>query len=431
MIAVGTISSDLLLTFIFLSGITAILSAPAWQAIVPQLVPRHDMPGAIALNGAGFNLSRAVGPALAGIAIAALGMASPFFINAASNLVAIGALLWWRSKPSPRDLPVEHFFGAMRAGLRYAAFNRPLQATLVRSAAFFPLASVYWALLPLLARNQIGGGPAIYGFLLGAIGVGAVAAAFVLPAAKARLGADGTMHAATALTAVALVLFAIGHDLSTALVACALAGIAWIAAIATLTVSAQFALPAWVRGRGLAIFACVQFAGLAAGSVIWGKIAAATGLPTAHVAAAIALVVLVPALSRWHLETGAGNDLTPSMHWPTPVLSHDPTSDRGPVLVTVDYVVAPGVRTAFLAAIRKVGEERRRDGAYAWGIYQDLSREDAFVETFQVASWLEHMRQHERVTNADKVVEDAMQRLLAAGTPLIRHLITPSANELP
>jgi hypothetical protein len=218
------------------------------------------------------------------------------------------------------------------------------------------------------------GGPEIYGILLGAIGAGAVWGAFVLPAA-AKLGPDRVMTGTTVVTPLALVLFAIAREPAAGLVACVFAGISWIAAIATLNVSAQFSLPGWVRGRGMAMFATIQFAGLAVGRIVWGRAAQVIGLPAVHVIAAIALVASVPLLRHWKLQTAAGLDLAPSMHWPAPLLSHDIEPDRGPVLVTVEYTVAAVNRAAFLAAMAKLGSERRRDGAFDWGIYEDAGKE--------------------------------------------------------
>ena len=414
---------DWLLVFLFLSGIAAILVAPAWQAIVPDLVPRQELSAAIALNGVGFNISRAVGPALAGLAIAALGMAAPYCLNALSNFVVIGALVWWRgTRTAEQALPAEHFRAAIRGGLRYARYNPSLRSALIRSAGFFPFAGVYWALLPLLVREQIGGGPELYGLLVGAIGAGAVIGAFALRA-KGRLGAEGVVTVATVLTAVALTLFAVARGPTIALIACVLAGISWIVVIATLNVSAQFALPGWVRGRGLAIFGTVQFAGLAFGSVLWGRAAQVIGLPAAHITAATVLVALIPVLRRWRLQSSAALDLAPSMHWPSPVLSDDIEPDRGPVLVTIEYTVTRNDREAFLAAVTRLAGERRRDGAYDWGIYEDVTKEGVFVETFHVDSWLEHLRQHHRVTNADRVLQDAVQRFRPEGVPVVRHLV--------
>ncbi|HVH75264.1 MAG TPA: MFS transporter [Stellaceae bacterium] len=424
LVGLGLATPVRLLAFLFASGLAAILAMPAWQAIVPELVPRAELSAAVALNGIGFNISRAVGPALAGFVIAALGMAAPYWLNAASTIAVIGALAWWRGAPrAALPLPAERFRNAMRDGLRYARHNRRLRATLIRSAGFFPLASVYWALLPLLARDQIGGGPELYGVLVGTIGGGAILGAFALRM-KARIGAEGVVIAATVLTALALVLFAVAGDAATALVGCVLAGAAWIAVIATLNVAAQLALPAWVRGRGLAVFVTVQFAGLTIGSVIWGRVAQAIGLPAAHLAAAAGLLVLIPLLRRWRLRSDVVLDLAPSMHWPSPVLFDQIEPDRGPVLVTIEYAVAPAQRTAFLAAVTRLAGERRRDGAYDWDIYEDAAREGVFLETFHVSSWLEHMRQHQRVTNADRVLQDAVHRFHIEGEPMVRHLIS-------
>src|SRR6516165_8395954 len=345
------------------------------------------------------------------------------------TFAVIAALIWWRPpQPVAQSLPAERIVSAVRSGLRYARYNPDLRATLIRSAGFFPLASVYWALLPLLVRARIAGGPETYGMLLGAIGAGAVCGAFVLPAA-AKLGADRVVTGATIGTALALALFAIVREPATSLIACVLAGICWVAAVSTLNVSAQFALPGWVRGRGMAMFATAQFAGLAVSSIVWGQAAQEIGLPAVHIIAAIALVAAVPLLRRWRLQTAADLDLAPSMHWPTPLLSHEMEPDRGPVLVTVEYAVAAADRATFLAAMAKLAGERRRDGAYDWGIYEDASKEGVFVETFWVDSWLEHLRQHQRVTNADRVLQDTVQRFQADRDPAVRHLIGARRSE--
>ena len=423
------ITPNWLLTFIFLTGIATVLAMPAWQASVPQLVPKEELRSAVALNGVGLNISRAIGPALAGVAIGALGMAAPYWINALSTFAVIAALIWWRPpQPIAQSLPAEHVVNAIRSGLRYARYNPDLRATLIRSAGFFPLASVYWALLPLLVRAQIAGGPETYGILLGAIGAGAVCGAFALPVVV-RLGADRVMTGATVGTALSLVLFAIAREPATGLIASVLAGICWVAAVSTVNVSAQFALPGWVRGRGMAMFATAQFAGLAVGSIVWGQAAQEIGLPAVHIIAAIALVAAVPLLRRWRLQTAADLDLAPSMHWPVPLLSHDVEPDRGPLLVTIEYAVAAVDRAAFLTAMAKLAGERRRDGAYDWGIYEDASKEGVFVETFWVDSWLEHLRQHQRVTNADRVLQDTVQRFQADRDPAVRHLIAARRSE--
>ena len=417
------ISPVTLLFFTFLIEAGAALVAPAWQSIVPQLVPRQELSSAVSVNSVGVNISRAIGPALGGALTAGVAIAAPFWVNAFSNVGSIGALLWWRSPQRAGDrLPVERFASAMRTGLRYARNNPPLHATLLRAAGFFLFASAYWALLPLVARTRIAGGPQLYGVLLGAIGAGAIGGAFFLSSLKAKLGADRLVASGALLTAIALCLFAVAREPWIALVASVLAGASWIAVISTVNVSAQFALPEWVRGRGLALYATVLFGAMTLGSAVWGQVARAAGLPIAHFIAAAGMLLAIPLTWRWKLQTGAGIDLTPSMHWPAPVVSEAVEHDEGPVMVIVEYQVARDNREAFLVALERLAGERRRDGAYAWGVFEDAAAPGRFLETFVVESWLEHLRQHERVTKADRKLE-ARVRDLVESPPKIAHLV--------
>jgi MFS family permease len=415
-----------LLWFMFLVSVCGALTSPAWQAVVPSLVPKEELPGAVSANSVGFNLSRAVGPALAGAIIGPLGIAVPFVFNAVSNFGVIGVLLGWREpKVTGVTFPPERFGSAVGVGLRYAINNMPLRKTFVRTIAFFLFASSYWALLPLVARLRVSGGPAIYGFLLGAIGLGAVGAAFVMPYWKRRFGADGLVAAASIGTAIALVLFAIAREPVAALIASIVAGAAWICGVATLNVSAQLALPDWVRGRGIAMYMTVMFGSLTLGSALWGQLATLTSLQAALFTAAAAMLAGIPLTWRWKLQTGEQLDLTPSTQWPAPVVSRSIEGADGPVLVTIEYRLARADnRKSFLSALGKLRHERLRDGANSWGIFEDTSQSGQFLETFLVASWTEHLRQHQRVTNADYVLQEHVIGLLE-GEPLITHFIAP------
>ncbi len=411
----------LLTTFLLSAGIS--LTGPAWLSIMPLLVTRPELDGAIAANGVAYNISRAVGPALGGLAIAGLGIATPFWIDGAGYLVMISALLWWRSPPrSMESLPAERLSSALRVGFRYAANNRHMRATLIRAVAFALFASAYWALLPLVARHQMVQGPATYGVLVGAIGVGATGGSFALNWLKAKIGPDRGVAFGTLATAFALVLFGFSRDLITALCACLIAGASWTVVVTSLYVSAQVALPDWVRGRGLAVLMAVIFGAMTVGSVAWGHIAGTEGLPIAHYVAAAGAILAIPLTWRWKLQTAVGIDLSPSMHWHDPVVTRKVENDQGPVLVTVEYRVDSKHRAAFLSALDELGRERKRDGAYAWAVFEDVAEPGRFVETFLIESWLELMYQHERVTNADRAREEQIRGLLSE-SPKVTHLI--------
>jgi predicted MFS family arabinose efflux permease len=413
-----------LLLFTFLIGAAGAMTVPAWQAVVPQLVPKDDLTPAIAANSVGVNISRALGPALGGAVISAYGIVAPFWVNAISNLGIVGALLWWRPKTaSGTILPAERFGQAILVGLRYARHNPHLRATLVRAAGFFLFASAYWALLPLVARQQIAGGPSLYGILLGVIGVGAVCGAFVLPYLKDRLGPDRLMALGALGQAAAMVLYGVAFEPLLAIAASFIAGATWIAALATLSVSAQVALPDWVRGRGLALYTTVFFGCLTLGSAVWGEVAVRVGLPNAHYIAALGAFAAVIATWPWKLQTASGIDLSPSMHWPAPLTARAIAHDRGPVLVTVEYRIRPQDREPFLEALAELEHARRRDGAYAWGIFEDAAVEGRMVETFLVESWMEHLRQHERFTNADRVLQDTVGKFNQSDAPKVTHFI--------
>jgi MFS family permease len=423
LVVLKVVTPTVLLLFTFLTSILAAVEMPAWQAIVPQLVPQPALSSAIATNSVGVNISRVIGPALAGVVILTFGIAAPFWLDAVSNVGVIGVILWWRSPERRKHvLPPERLASAVRAGVRYARNNRQLRATIFRAIGFFLFASAYWALLPTLARTQLHGGPTLYGVLLGAIGAGAVAGAFVLPKIRAHSGANRLIMLAEAAGAAALLLYAFAQQPLLAVLASLLAGVSWIAVLATLNVSAQVALPDWVRARGLAVYVTVFFGTMSAGSALWGLVAARFGLPAALSAAAAGSVIALFATRRWKLHTGPAADLTPSMHWPEPVLAGPVPQDAGPVLVTVEYRVAPADRHEFLTALAPLAHERRRDGAYDWRVFSDVAHPERIIETFLLDSWLEHLRQHQRVTNADRVMQDRLARLTRE-PPRVTHYV--------
>jgi len=402
-----------LLTTIFLLGGTGALAAPAWLVVTPMLVKKADLDSAIAINNASYNVSRAVGPALGGLAIATFGIAVPFWCFCVGNVAVLAALIWWRAPRRAREsLPAERLVCAVRTGLRYARNNRDIDATLIRAVAFFPFASAYWALLPLIARTQMNNGPEVYGILLGMIGLGSILGSFALNGLKARLGPDRLATLGTLGAILALGLYGYAREPFIAGVASLIAGASWITMMTTLFVSAQVALPEWVRGRGLAIFLTVYFGAQTLGSAVWGKVASVEGLSTALYLAAAGAAVGMALTARWRLQTGAALDLTPSMHWRTPVFVHPIEDDQGPILMTVEYQIDPKDTAPFLALVHEIGLERKRDGAYAWGVFEDTRASGRIIETFLLHSLLELKHLRARVTKADRIIEEQASAFL-------------------
>ncbi len=415
----------LALTFAIATG--AALSAPAFQAIVPELVPRPALPDAVALNSLGINISRAIGPALGGFIIAAAGTPAVFALNALSVLGVMVVLVAWRRQVAAPTLPAERFFGALRAGARYARHSPALQTVLIRSIGFFLFASALWAFVPIIARRELGLGPAAYGGLLGCMGAGAVLGAVLLPHVRARTGANGLTIGATILFALVAVGLAHARNFGEAAGAMALAGMGWIAMLSSFNVAAQMAVPAWVKARALAVNLLVFQGSMAAGSTLWGTLAGHLGIPmTLMVAATGQILALILAL-RWRISgEGAGN-LTPSSHWPVPLAVADMPADRGPVMITVEYRVDPARVADFSAAMQVLRRIRHRDGAISWGLYEDAAEPGRMVESFVLESWLEHLRQHERVTHADRENQEAVRAFhLGPDAPIVRHVIAPS-----
>jgi len=403
----------LLLATTFLLGVGGALTSPAWGSTTPLLVPKQDLDSATAMNGVGFNVGRAAGPALGGLIIAAAGIAVPFWIFAASNAVIIAALIWWRKpQKASESLPTERLVSAVRAGVRHAVNNEWLRATLMRVLAFFPFASAFMALLPLLARQQISGGPQTYGILLGAIGVGAVGGSLALRWLKNELGPDRLVATGSVGAALALILFGLAHEPIVAICACLVGGASWTLVLTKLYVSAQVALPDWARGRGLAVFLTFIFGASTIGSAAWGKLSAIEGLPIAYFVAAACLLLVVPLTWRWKLQTGVGIDFSPAAHWRAPAVPRNIENNRGPVLAVVEYRVDAANRQEFLGAVDELGHARRRDGAYAWGVYEDVADVGRFLETFTVETWLEFMHLRERVSNADEAIINRIRHLL-------------------
>jgi len=422
---IGEIGIPTVLAFTFGIGLGSALLRPSWQAVQPELVEREEIPQAAALNGVSMNMARAVGPAIGGVVVAVTSAGAVFIANAASFVGVMGVLAWWKRPPQESALGAEHVTHAIRVGTRFVRHSPRLRSVLTRTLSFCLFSSALWALLPVIAHDRLGLGSGGYGLLLAAVGIGAVAGAFVLAAARARWSADHVVAAATlAFVGVALVL---GWSRSTALDAAVLlvGGAAWISVLSSFNASAQIALPAWVRARGMATYLLVFQGGQAAGSVAWGTLAThtSTAIALTVVAAGMTLGLLVS--SRRHkLAPSGAIDMTPVSHWTDPELSMEPDPHR-PVLVTIEYRVPPENHEPFRDAMQRLGRSRRRTGAERWSLYQDAADPNRFVENYLVDSWEEHMRQHyERQTASDVSIQQrALDLTTDKQAPTAQHLI--------
>lgn len=421
-VSAGAMTAPLLLAFTFLLGSGAAFIAPAWQAIVPGLVPRDQLMAAVSLNSVGINVSRAVGPALAGVLIVGVGLSAPFIANSLSFLGVMVALWLWRGEPKAAGgLPPEHVLPAMLAGLRFARRSPGLRRVIQRALAFFVFASAYWAMLPLIARDVLGGGSALYGVLLGCVGAGAVGGALLLPRLRARIEINRLVLFGGLATALSMAVLAVAGSAVAAAAAALLAGASWIACLSSFQVAAQGSLPNWVRARGLSLFLTAFFGAMAGGSLLWGVVAERAGVPFALLAAAAGLGVSAMVSLRVRIEAG-GADHAPSMHWPAPPPVPAERGDAGPVIVTVDYIVPGAARAAFAPLIAALRESRLRDGGYDWRLTEALEAPGVLRESFAVASWLDHLRQHDRVTGAEREIQAAIAALLGdASPPVVRH----------
>ena len=406
----------MLLGFTFALGVGAAMVMPAWAAIVPELVPPEDLPSAVALNSIAINVSRTIGPAIAGVLVAAVGAWLVFILNALSYIGILAVLVRWRRERRKSSLPAERFVSAIRVGLRFVTHTRALQIVLIRGSAFFVFASATWSLFPLIVRRELGMGPEIYGLLLTCIGIGAVGGALLLPRARARFSRDALVAGASALYAVAALMLGHVQNLPLLAVAMLATGVAWISILSALQVAAQMTLPAWVRARGLAAFVMVFMGGMALGSILWGQVAAHVGIPATLTIAALGMAGAIGLTWRFKLGRHEVLDFTPSSHWPAPVLAESPEPDSGPVMVTIEYRVQPDKRAEFVAAMQSVREMRRRNGAYFWELFHDSADPSRFNECFMDESWVEHLRQHERVSVADREIQQRAKAFMVEGT---------------
>jgi MFS family permease len=425
----GLTTSSSLLILTFTLGLGAAFMSPAFQAIFPDLVKRKEIPAAVTLNGVSVNIARSVGPALGGIVVAVAGPGPVFLLNAISFVGVILVLLSWHPPAKQRVLPGEQLGGAMRMAIRYARYAPDLRMVLVRLAVFITFGSALWALMPLVARFELGAGAGVYGVLLAAVGVGSLAGAALQAPLRRRMSVNALVTAAELVFAAATVALGYLPSLPLLVIAMLAGGVAWLILMANFGTMVQTVVPAWVQARALGVYVTVFMGGMAFSSILWGAAAGSFGVPAALLFAGTGLALTLPATFRLKVRDGVDLDLSPALHWPEPRVVIEPGSDAGPVLVTIEYRADMAHEQEFLSLMQEMGRVRRRDGAVDWGLYRDMTDAGLFVETYYAESWLEHLRQHRRITVADLELEGKVHRFRTGESPAgVRHFISAYAD---
>jgi len=407
-----------LLAFTFLIGAGFTFYMPAQQASINTFVSRVDLPRAVALGAVAFNVARAVGPALAGALAAWLGTGSAMIASALFFILMIVSVRKWKHRDHALPGNPETLFSGVLSGLRYARHSRPMRSLIVRNLSFCVCASALWALLPVIARDQLGLGAGGYGLLSASFGIGAVVGALSIPRQLQSRTLNAVVTSGVLLWTVATLLIAATDITAIALVGACGAGIAWVCVLASLSAGTQSTAPAWVRARAVAMNLVAVQASLALGSVIWGALASASGTRVALATSATIMFVLHVVNRRVRVAMGNEADVTPAVQLPDLAIAVPPLPDDGPVLIQIEYRIAEEQREDFLRAIHAVEATRRRNGASSWRVFRDVAEDGRFVERYVIASWAEYVRLRTRMTMADRKLQDRVAQLQRPDAPI-------------
>jgi len=422
----GKITPVTLLGLTFCLGIGNAMIGPAWAASVPDFIPRPELRGAITLNAMSMNTARAIGPIAAGYVILAVGPGIVYLLNAVTFIVLLAAIVRWREPPAagPATLPVERMFGGMRAGLRYARHEPALRAVLIKGVTITAFAGITWALLPVLGIRELGLDAHTYGFLAASVGAGAIGGALILPRFHDHLSRNAIFVYSAIVSALTLAAMVMTRNLVLVAAILLINGAAWLWMFSSLVVAAQLSVPDWVRARGLALTMLAVFGSLAAGSAIWGRVADEFGVQAAFLAAAGGIILGLLLTARVRIRDDQHMDQMATSQFPLPEFADDIETDRGPVLVSIEFEVPLENQDEFLRLMREMRRVRLRDGAFFWEVFSDPKHPRRLTEIFMINSWLDRLRQHQRGTVADQSLRDRI-RALHAGTerPRVTYLI--------
>lgn len=403
--ALGLVTPWRLLAFCFLIGAGVALYGPAWQASVIEQVSPQQLPAAAGLVSVSYNIARSFGPAVGGMIVVAVGAMGTFALNALLYLPLLAAFYLWRRKHVPPRLPPEQMHRAIISGARYAIHSTPVRNVIVRAFLTGFTGAATAALTPLVARDLLHGDASTYGLLLGANGVGAVAGAFAVGPAREHLKPEQSAWLCAGLTGLMILLLGLSQNLLLSLGCLLLIGAGFMLLITLLSVAVQLSAPRWVAARALSWFHSAMTGGLAFGAWFWGHLTGEWSLTAALMVAGAALMLTpliglllpLPRMSHSNLEP------VELGHEPEVALPITPRS--GPVVIEIDYRVAPAQARQFYEVMLKLQRMRLRNGAFDWSLSRDIADPDLWLERFQCPTWGDYLRQRSRYTQTDSELQ--------------------------
>ncbi len=425
------ISPAVLLVMSLLLGIGAAVNAPTWSAIIPEILPRRQIPAGVTLNSASYNVSRAAGPALGGFVVAWMGPGWAFALNAVSFMGTVLVLRGWKRKAAPTDLPAERFTAAMKVGMRYVRNSRPLQVILIRALGFVWFAGIIFSLTPSLAIHELSLSSSAFGLLLGCIGAGAVLATLFFAPLRARFSTNQLLAGSTLVFASALLCIALFPRPVPVGIALFFCGIGWNSTLSTMNTGIQLSVPPWVKARAFGTYITTWGGAMALGAAFWGAVAQRVGLVRSFGYAALGMALVLLFIGRLHIDALEHEvDMSPHRSEPHPAAPIPP--EAGPILVSLEYCIPVDKAPAFREAMGEVRRIRIRDGAVRWSLFHEppgAEGTQVFLESYFSSSWGEHLRQHHRATVEDRVHLAAAYRMASQGRPKVRHLVATVDEE--
>lgn len=423
------LNPSLLLTLTFINGIGLAMRWPVFAAIVPDLVTKDHLPSALALNGIAMNASRILGPLVAGALIASFGSQYVFALNMVMSLGSTAMILQWKHQAHVSTLPGERFLGAMRVGLQYVRESKRMKAVLIRVVLFFMQSSALLALLPVLAKDHFHGGAETFTLMLSCLGLGAIISASQLTWLRSRWDRNQLANSGVVIQALSSIGVALSPNLWVASPLIVIGGMAWINVANSLSISAQFSLPSWVRARGMSLYQMGLMGGSALGAAIWGSIASHAGVTTSVICGSVFGLCSIFFARHQLLEGGHEEDMTPVCPIEHPMPTRPIDLGEGPVMISIEYQIDMAQIEEFKKLMQLTRSSRLRQGALSWSLFEDTEQEGRLIEYFVFDTWADYLRRFDRFTADDLKMQELRNDLhLGENTPKVTRRVASVLN---